>query len=77
MGIINKLYDVHVVPLKIVQYPIDEEARKNSHLQCNFGFGRKPPPNLPRLPMSIGTFSEFNVNVRMSLEYFSAIIDYQ
>ena len=27
MGIINKLYDFHVVPSKNVQFAIDEEAR--------------------------------------------------
>ena len=58
MGIINKLYDVHAVPSNNVQFPIDEEAWKNSPSQCNFGLRQKPPPGLPRLPMSIGTFSE-------------------
>ena len=48
MGIINKLYVVHAVPSKNVQFPIDEEARKNSLSQCNFGLPRKPPPGLPQ-----------------------------
>ena len=66
MNIINKLYDVHAVPSKNVQFSIDEEARKNSLSQCNFGLRRKPPPGLPRLPTSIGTFSEFGVKLENS-----------
>ena len=63
MGIINKLYDVHAVPSKNVQYPINEEARKKILSQCNFGLHRKPPPGLPRLPMFVGTFSKVGVKM--------------
>ena len=76
MGIINKLYDVHAVPSKNVQFPIDEEAQKNSPSQCNFGLHRKPPPRPLPLPTSIGTFSKFGVlrllhaTVRFSTKLF-------
>ena len=53
MGIINKLYDVHAVPYKNVQFSIDEGAKKKSPTQCNIGSGQKPPPGLPPLPMSL------------------------
>ena len=65
MGIINKLYDVHVVPSKNVQFSINEEAQKYSPSQCNFGLRRKPPPRPPPLPTSIGTISEFGVKDRI------------
>ena len=61
MDIINKLYDVHAVPYKNVQFPIDEGAQKKSPTQCNIGSGQKPPLGLSPLPMSIGTFSEFDI----------------
>ena len=67
MGIINKLYDFHVIPSKNVQFAINEEARKIFLSQCNFGLHWKPPPSLPRLPTPVGTFSEFNVLVKISL----------
>ena len=74
MGIINKLYDVHVVPSKNVQFSIDEEARNNSLSKCNFGLCRKPPPRPPPLPTSIGTFSEFGVMTRGARRGFVTLI---
>ena len=61
MGIINKLYDVHAVPSKNVQFPLMRKLRKILFDNAILVYARKPPPGLPRLPMSIDTFSEFGV----------------